>query len=83
MWDYQIVKNELGIYTVREVVNFKKKEKSWTVDEISPWGESRDEIRKCITMYINDISKLPILIVEGDKVVGEEPPLSESSTEEQ
>lgn len=83
MWNYQIVKNELGIYSVREVVNWKKKKKGWTEDEVSPYGESRDEMRECITMYINDISKLPILVVDGDRVVGEEPPLSELSPDEQ
>lgn len=80
MWNYQIVK-EAGVYSVREV--FRVRGMSWTECDVSPLGDSRDEMRKCITMYINDISKLPILIVEGDKVVGEEPPLTDLSPEEQ
>lgn len=74
MWNYQIVK-EMGEYTIREVV-YMDESKLWTKDEVSPNGESRNEMRHSIEMYVKDILKLPVLIVEEDKVIGEEPPLS-------
>lgn len=81
MWHYQIVKNELGVYSVREVYKTKKGT-SWTTDEIAPWGDSRDEMSKCITAYINDILKLPILVVDDFTIVGEESPLGEVNNSE-
>jgi len=80
-WNYQIVKDKHG-YSIREVINERKKPVSWTVDEVSPSGDTRDELRKCITMYINDITSRPILIIEGGKVIGKEPPLTELLHEE-
>jgi hypothetical protein len=76
MWTYRIIKekDKLGdwYYSVREVIG----KKSWTIDEVAPYGGTRDEMRKCVTDYINDISNLPILIVEEDKIIGREAPLS-------
>ena len=81
MWKYQIVKNEIGIYSVREVVKIKGK-KAVTEDEIAPWGESRDEMRASITQYLNDIMNSKILVIDEDGIIGDEAPLTKLSPDE-
>lgn len=71
-WNYQIIKQD-GQYTVHEVIDGD----SWTVDEVSPYGETRNEMREAFSNFIYDCITRPILIVEGDKIVGEEGPLGE------
>lgn len=77
MWHYQIIKQH-GVYQVHEVIN--DEEIGWTTDEVSPYGETRDELRQSFTAFINDILHYPVLVVEDDVVVGEEEPISELLT---
>jgi hypothetical protein len=74
MWEYRIIK-EGGQYTVREFIQTEEIGDGWTEDEVSPYGESRDEMRQMFTYYLEAVTK-PILVVEGDKIIGEEKPLT-------
>ena len=75
-WAYRVVK-ENDLYTIREVIVSDDTGLLWTVDEVAPFGETRDELRQSITMYIEDLVNNPVLVVKGDEVIGEEPPLTE------
>jgi len=75
-WAYRVVK-ENDLYTIREVIVSDDTGLLWTVDEVAPFGETRDELRQSITMYIEDLVNNPVLVVKDDEVVGEEPPLTE------
>jgi hypothetical protein len=77
-WDYRIIKHidpTGDYYVVHECFYGRGKyPKSWTVDEISPAGETRADIKKSIQMYKKDLKK-PVLIEKNGKIVGEEKPL--------
>ena len=75
-WAYRVVK-ENDLYTIREVIVSDDTGLLWTVDEVAPFGETRDELRQSITMYIEDLVNNPVLVVKDDEVIGEEPPLTE------
>jgi hypothetical protein len=80
-WAYRVVK-ENDLYTIREVIVPDDTVADdtgllWTVDEVAPFGETRDELRQSVTMYIEDIVNNPVLVVKDDEVIGEEPPLTE------
>jgi hypothetical protein len=75
-WAYRVVK-ENDLYTIRELIVSDDTGLLWTVDEVAPFGETRDELRQSITMYIEDLVNNPVLVVKDDEVVGEEPPLTE------
>jgi hypothetical protein len=76
-WEYRIVKELDGDYSVREVFN----EHSWTVDGVSPFGSTRDEMRQSFTNYIEALHK-PILVVNDGVVVDREEPLVKLSEKE-
>jgi hypothetical protein len=77
-WNYRIIKQK-GVYSIREVVYLKEGE-GWTEDEVSPYGESRDEFRESMKHYLEAVHK-PVLVVEDDAIVGEEAPITELENE--
>jgi hypothetical protein len=79
MWNYRIIK-EKGVYSIREVIHLEEGE-GWTEDEVSPYGESRDEFRESMTNYLEAVHK-PVFLIEDDAIVGEEPPIGELLQEE-
>lgn len=54
----------------------------WTEDPVYPQGETRDELRVDMTRFIMDAVERPILVVEGDEIVGEEEPITTLSEKE-
>jgi hypothetical protein len=78
-WNYRIIKQK-GVYSIREVIYLEEGE-GWTEDEVSPYGETRDEFRESMTNYLEAVHK-PVLIVEGDAIVGEELPITELNNDE-
>jgi hypothetical protein len=74
MWEYRIIK-ENDQYTVREFIQTEEIGDGWTEDEVSPFGESRDEMRRMFTYYLEAVTK-PIIVIENNEVVGEEEPLA-------
>ena len=76
MWEYRIIKQK-GAYTIKEYYDIG----AWTEDEVSPYGETRDEFRQSMTHYLEAVHK-PVLLVEGDAIVGEELPITELNNDE-
>jgi hypothetical protein len=74
-WEYRIIKDKGG-YTVREYIVLDKDSDSWTVDEVSPYGETRDELRQSFSLYLQAVHR-PVIVTDGDDIVGEEPPIVE------